>query len=100
MRCGSKPCGRGETVDARDLKSLGGNPVWVQVPPSAPAPFARLVLRCGNFIENTGRKQARSGLQCKTQVSAPMHSRQPGPQNASHRFVPPNPDEKSRAVGS
>ena len=28
--------GRGETVDARDLKSLGSNPVWVQVPPSAP----------------------------------------------------------------
>src|SRR4029077_11726526 len=28
--------GRGETVDARDLKSLGGNPVRVQVPPSAP----------------------------------------------------------------
>src|SRR5437588_838540 len=31
----SNPRGRGETVDARDLKSLGGNPVRVQVPPSA-----------------------------------------------------------------
>ena len=29
------PRGRGETVDARDLKSLGGDPVRVQVPPSA-----------------------------------------------------------------
>jgi hypothetical protein len=25
-----------EPVDARDLKSLGGNPVRVQIPPSAP----------------------------------------------------------------
>ena len=32
--------GRGETVDARDLKSLGSNPVWVQVPPSAPGAWA------------------------------------------------------------
>src|SRR5262249_24897745 len=29
--------GRGEMVGARDLKSLGGNPVPVQVRPSAPA---------------------------------------------------------------
>jgi hypothetical protein len=30
-------CGRGETVDARDLKSLGREAVRVQVPPSAPS---------------------------------------------------------------
>jgi hypothetical protein len=28
-----------ELVDARDLKSLDGNVVWVRVPPPAPARF-------------------------------------------------------------
>jgi hypothetical protein len=40
--------GRGETVDARDLKSLGGNPVRVQVPPSAPT-AERRNLGCGSI---------------------------------------------------
>src|SRR3954451_21345282 len=34
-----------ELVDARDLKSLDGNVVWVRVPPPAPVASARFRLR-------------------------------------------------------
>ena len=36
--------GRGEMVDAADLKSASRLGVWVRVPPSAPAVFCRLLL--------------------------------------------------------
>jgi hypothetical protein len=34
-----------EPVDARDLKSLGGNPVRVRVPPSAPLTLPAFILQ-------------------------------------------------------
>ena len=49
--------GRGETVDARDLKSLGGNPVRVQVPPSAPSTGAKLPCCFSIFAEQLRRRQ-------------------------------------------
>ena len=47
-----------ELVDARDLKSLDGNVVWVRVPPPAPA-FAREAKRVKAATPKpTGRRRA------------------------------------------
>ena len=55
-----------ELVDARDLKSLDGNVVWVRVPPPAPAksgisPIIRLMevnRRAGEISEGPDRQRA------------------------------------------
>src|SRR5262249_29005711 len=59
--------GRGETVDARDLKSLGGNPVRVQVPPSAPA-LASNASRNLRYHEQRANKLARGTIRLRVEL--------------------------------
>ena len=60
----SEPRGRGGRVDARDLKSLGSNPVWVRFPPSAPRPPETYrFVRCGNFLDINNEKTSQLMLQ-------------------------------------
>ena len=47
-------CGRGETVDARDLKSLGRKAVRVQVPPSAPSARFGSVSQISHISKHSG----------------------------------------------
>ena len=67
--------------------------MWVQVPPSAPALFDRLMLRCSNFIENTIRKQSRSVLRRnigearRASIIAPFCGRLPTGERASTRCL-------------
>ena len=48
-------CRSGGKADAQDLKSWGGNIVWVQVPPSAPNEVTRFLCRVFYYLEKDWR---------------------------------------------
>jgi len=54
---------RASGLDFFVARSPGTIP-WVQVPPDGTSSIRRFMLRRGNFIENTIRKQSRCVLQC------------------------------------